>query len=336
MPRDLTAELRTDGPAAACHEDDLAVDEVIDLMKVGGNGLAPQKVLDGDVLELRDGDLAGDKLVHAGEHLDFAAGLVADAEDLFPVLARHAGHGEEDLRDLVLLDILENGLASSHDGDALDGAVPLVGVVVDDADSAVIHLVRGLEVTKDHSSGFAGANDHDTAAGSALAHHVGTQEEEEAEEEAQAYDKEQLEHGAPDVVGQGHAGIQHSDEDAVEHRRGQRAEDGADQLLEARKAPHDAVHVEKVEDHHREDGIPGDEGEIGIQEARLDGGIVAVEAEPEGQEVGDMDHGEVVDHGEKGNDLPMLDVFELLHMASPFLRRIKYYIPVSCEETVKD
>ena len=217
VPRDLAAELRTDGPAAACHEDDLAVDKVIDLMKVGGDGLAAQKVLDGDVLELRDGNLAGDQLIHAGEHLDLTAGLVTDAEDFFSVLARHAGDGEEDLGDMILLDILKDGLAASHDGDALDGAVPLVGVVVDDTDGTVIHLVRGLEVAEDHSSGLAGADDHDAAAGPPLAHHVGAEEEQEAEEEAQAHDKEHLEHGAPDVIGQGHAGIQHGDENTMQN-----------------------------------------------------------------------------------------------------------------------
>ena len=80
------------------------------------------------------------------------------------------------------------------------------------------------------------------------------------------------------------------------------------------------MHVEKVEDHHREDGIPGDEGEIGIQEARLDGGIVAVEAEPEGQEVGDMDHGEVVNSGEESDDLPVFDVLQRLQVVPSFLR----------------
>jgi len=301
VPRDLAAELRTDAPAAARDEDDLAVDEVIDLVKIGGDGLAAQKVLDGDVPELRDGDLAVDELVIPGEHLHLTAGLVADAEDFLPVLPRHAGHGEEDLRYLILLDILEDRLSSADDGDALDGAVPLVGVVVDDADRDVVHLVRGLHVAQDHSSGLPRADDHDAAAGLALTAQTGPQEKQEAEEEAQAHDEEQLKHAPPDVVRHGHAAIKSRDEDDMENGGGERAEDGLGEFLDARIAPHDAVHVEQVEDHDREDGVDGDEGGIGLEVTGRDGRVVAVEAEPEGQEVGDVNHREVVEHGEEGD-----------------------------------
>ena len=70
------------------------------------------------------------------------------------------------------------------------------------------------------------------------------------------------------------------------------------------------MHVEEVVDHHREDGIPGDKTVIGIQILRIDGRIIAVEAEPQGQEIADMGDGEVIDHGEESNDLPMLYLFQ--------------------------
>ena len=314
VPRDLAAELRTDGPASACHKDNLAVNELIDLMKVGGDGFASQKVLDGDIPKLRNSDLVVDQLIHSGKHLDLAAGLVADPENLFPILARHAGHGKEDLRHLIFFDIFKDRLASTHDGDPFNGAVPLVGIVVNDTDGDVVQLVRGLEVAKEHSSGFAGSDDHDAAAGFPPAHHMGTEEEQEAEEEAQTHHEKHLEHGAPDIVGQGHAGIEHGDEDAMQHRGSQGAEGGPDQLIKAGIAPHDAVHVEEVENHDRDEGVPGNKGEIGVQIDRLYRRIVAVEAKPEGQEVGEMDHGEVIDHGEEGDDLPMLDFFQRLRL----------------------
>ena len=320
MSGHLAAELRADGPAAAGDEDDLAVDEVIDLVKVGGDGLAPQKVLDGDVPEFRNGDLTVDELVIAGEHLHLAAGLVADAEDFLPVLPRHAGDGEEDLRHLILLDILENRLSPADDGDALDGTVPLVGVVVDDADGNVVHLVRGLHVAEDHPSGFPRADDHDAAAGLTLTAQTGPQEEQEAEEEAQAHDKEQLKHASPDIVGHGHTAVESRDEDNMQNGGRQGTEDGLGQFLDAGVAPHDAVHVEEVEDDHREDGVDGDEGEICIQELRVNGRIVAVKAKPEGQEVGDVNHREVVDHGEESDELPMLYLF---HSASPPSKNVK-------------
>ena len=310
MARDLAAELRADAPATAGDEDDLSVNKVEYLAQIRRNGFAAQKVLDGDVPEFRDRDLIVHQLIHAGEHLHFAAGLVAYAEDLLPIFAGHTGHGEEDLRHLILRDILEDRLSSADDGHALDGAVPLVGVVVDDADGNIVYLVRGLHVTEDHPSGLSRADDHDAATGLALTAQPGPQEEQEAEEEAQAHDEEQLKHASPDVVRHRHAAVESRDEDDMENGGGERAEDGLGQFLDAGIAPHDAVHVEAVENDHREDGVDGDEGGIGFEINGRDGRIVAVEAEPEGQEVGDVNHREVVDHGEESDEFPMLDFFQ--------------------------
>ena len=320
VPGHLAAELRADAPAPAGDEDDLAVDEVINLVKVGGDGFAAQKVLDGNVPEFRDRDLTVDELVIPGEHLHLTAGLVADTEDFLPVFPRHAGYGEKDLRHLILLDILKDRLSSADDGDALDGAVPLVGVVVDDADGNIVYLVRGLHVTEDHPSGLSRADDHDAATGLALTAQPGPQEEQEAEEEAQAHDEEQLKHASPDIVRHRHAAVKSRDEDNVENGGGEGAEDGLGEFLDARVAPHDAVHVEAVENDHREDGVDGDEGGIGLEVAGRDGRIVAVEAEPEGQEVGDVNHREVVDHGKEGDDLPMLKLLQILQVAHLLLK----------------
>jgi len=79
----------------------------------------------------------------------------------------------------------------------------------------------------------------------------------------------------------------------------QGAENGLDQFLDAGVAPHDAMHVEEVENHQRKDSIPGDEGGIRFQVDGRDGRIITVKAEPEGKEVGDVDNGEVVDRGEE-------------------------------------
>ena len=312
---DLAAELRADTSPTAGDEDDLAVDELEYLAQIRRDGFAPQKVLDGDVSEFRDRNLVIHQLIHARKHFDFAAGLVADAQDLLPVLPRHAGYGEEDLRHMILLDILEDGFSPAHNGDTLDGTVPFVLVIVDDADGFVIQLVRGLQVTQEHPSGFTGADDHDAAAGLSPLPHMGTEEEQEAEQETQAHHKQHLKHASPDVVRHGHAAINCRNENAVENRSRQRTEERPGQLFDARIAPHDAVHMEEVEDDDREDRIPGDEGEICIQILRPDGGIIAVEAEPQGQEVADMGDGEVIDRGKEGDDLPMLNMLEILHAA---------------------
>ena len=96
----------------------------------------------------------------------------------------------------------------------------------------------------------------------------------------------------------------------MENRSSQRAENRTGQFFNTGIAPHDAVHVEEVEDDHREDGIPGDKAVIGIQILRVDGGIITVKTEPQGQEVAEMGDGEVIDHGKEGNDLPMLNFFQ--------------------------
>ena len=51
VARDLTAELRADAPSPARDKDDLAVNKLEYLAQIRRNGLAPQKVLNGDVLE---------------------------------------------------------------------------------------------------------------------------------------------------------------------------------------------------------------------------------------------------------------------------------------------
>ena len=58
MPRDLAAEFRADGPATTRDKDDLTVNEFEYLAQIRRNGLAPQKVLDGDILEFRNRNLA--------------------------------------------------------------------------------------------------------------------------------------------------------------------------------------------------------------------------------------------------------------------------------------
>ena len=204
VSRNLATELGADAAATAGDENDLAVDEGKNLGKVRGDHLAPEEVFDRHVLHGGDRDLAGHELVKSGKLLQFTAGFVADAEDFFPVFPVQRGNGQEDLRDVELLDILEDALPAADDGDAVDEAAPFVRVVVDDADGFVIDLFTGLHVTEDHLSGVAGADDHDTAR-TITALFPGPQEQKDPIAEAWGNDKNQLEPGAPDVVGDGHA-----------------------------------------------------------------------------------------------------------------------------------
>ena len=184
MPRNLTAELRADAPSPAGDEDDLAVDEVENLAQIRGDGLAPQKVLDGDVLEFRNGNLTRHQLIHPRQDFQLRTGLVADAEDLFSVFAGHTGHGEDNLGDMVLLGVLQDRFPPADNGNPLNGAVPFVLVVVDDADRTVTELVTGLHIANDHAARFPGTDDHDTGTCLAIAPEPGPQEEQKAEEKA--------------------------------------------------------------------------------------------------------------------------------------------------------
>ena len=186
---------------------------------------------------------------------------------------------------MVLLDILHDRFPAADNGNALNGTVPLVGVIVDDADGTVTELVAGLHIADDHAARFPGTDDHDTGTCLAIAPEPGPQEEQKAEEETKAHHEEHLQHGTPDIIGHGHAAIEDRDEDNVQNGCREGSENSLDEFLDAGIAPHDAVHVEEMEDHHRKNSIPGDEGGIGIQISRCNRRVIAVKAKPEGQKV---------------------------------------------------
>ena len=157
---DLAAELGADGPAAAGDQDGLAGDEGKYLFHIRTDRFAAEEVLHGDVLHGGDADLVLNHLIDAGELFELAAGLVADAEDLLLLFAGGAGDGKIDLVDLILLDSRKDVLAAADNGDAVNIAVPLVRVVIDDADDPVMRLGRLLDIAEDHLAGGAGADEH--------------------------------------------------------------------------------------------------------------------------------------------------------------------------------
>ena len=162
---DLAAELGADGPAAAGDQDGLAGDEGKNLLHIRLNRLAAEEVLHGDVLHGGHADLILNQLIDAGKLFELAAGLAADGEDLLLLFAGGAGDGKIDLVDFILLNSWEDVLAAADNGDAVDIAVPLVGVVVDDADDPVVRPVGLLDIAEDHLASGAGADKHDTRAG---------------------------------------------------------------------------------------------------------------------------------------------------------------------------
>ena len=162
MRGDLAAELGADGTAAAGDQDGLAGDEGKDLFHIRTDRFAAEEVLHGDVLHGGHADLVLNHLIDAGELFELAAGLVADAEDLLSLFGCGARDGKIDLVDLILLDSRKDVLAAADNGDAVNIAVPLVGVVVDDTDDPVVRPGRLLDIAEDHLAGGAGADEHHT------------------------------------------------------------------------------------------------------------------------------------------------------------------------------
>ena len=304
--RDLAAELRTDGAAAPGDEDGLAVNEVEDFLQVGGDGLAPQQVLNRDVLHLADGDVPEDELVHAGQVLQLAAGLLADIQDVPALLGRGAGDGEEDLLHRVLLGVLQDGVPAADDGHAVNVSAPFVGVVVDDTDDLLFGLVGGADVAEDHLAGVARADEHHAGDVAPLAAGL-AQEEDEAVGKAHAHHEDKLDHAADDIVGNGHAAEDERDEDAVEDARDDGGQDDAPELREAGKAPEALIQPQRHKDDHAEDRVDRDEVVPGLEINPGNSADNAVEAEPEGQEIGEIDDKEVIGHEQGGDDLPVLE-----------------------------
>ena len=88
MRGDLTTQLRPDASAAARDHDHLAMDIVENLRQISAYRFTPQKILNGDVLHGADTHAPHGKLGHAGNLLERAAGLAADAEDFLLILSR--------------------------------------------------------------------------------------------------------------------------------------------------------------------------------------------------------------------------------------------------------
>ena len=213
---DLPTELRADGTAAARDQDDLAADEVKDLLHLRLDGLAPQQVLDRDGFQLVDGDLTADQLVETGQILEFAVGLLADIQDISAFFCGGAGEGQIDFVDLVLFDILQDGIPAAHNRDIMDIAAPFVGIVVNDADDLFAGIGGVGNIAEDHLPGVAGTDEHDVVAASDS---VGTelaQIEKQAVGKPDGRYKNILEARADDVIRDGHAPEQGRDQDNME------------------------------------------------------------------------------------------------------------------------
>ena len=304
---DLPAQLRSDAAAASRHQDALAVDEVEDLLHVRADGFPAQQVLDGNLLHGGGGDLAQDELIHAGQLLQLAARLVADGQDIPLLLHRGAGDGQEDLIDVIFLNRGKNLIPAAHDGHALHGPVPLIGIVVDDADHLVIlHLVGAVQILQDHLARGAGPDEHHPA-GSLLAGPV------QAPlilgnpvQEAGPRQEDELHARAPDVIGDGHPFQSQGDENRVDDGSRQGYHQRPDQNAEGGETPHAPVQSANPEGDHRRRRVGQNKGEISFQIMIWNQGVPCVKTEPQPQKISENNGQRVIDHQQRRHQLPVL------------------------------
>ena len=156
----LTAQLASDGSAAAGNQDGLAGHIAHDGVQLNPDGLPAQQILDLYFTELGDTDLAFDHLIETRQHLQLAAGVLTDIQDFFSLGLGRGGHGYDNLVDIHFPHQAVDILSASGNLDTAQVLALLGGIVVNDAADFLIQKTAVLELLDDHGSGLAAAYDH--------------------------------------------------------------------------------------------------------------------------------------------------------------------------------
>ena len=214
---DLPAELTADGAAASGDKHCFAIDEVEDFLHVCLDGLSAEKVLYRYLLHLADGYIAAHELVHAGQVLELAVGLLADVQDVSALLRSGTGNGQIDFLDLEFLDIYQNAVPAAYNRHTVDVAPPLIGLIIDEAHDSVVDFSRSTNVTRDRLSCIAGAYDHDPSVSLRVGLLVAEQQN-KAIRKADRGHKDELQRRSHYIIGNRHAAEEKRNKQDVEHR----------------------------------------------------------------------------------------------------------------------
>ena len=160
----LPAELRTYASASAGDQDHLVSDAVEDLAHVHPYGIATQKVFDIYVLKIVYCDFIVYELIHSGNVLQFAVRLLADVQDISPCLACGAGYGQIYLVYVVFFDVKKDVVPVAYHRHSFDVPVPLVGIVIDEADYLAVVLSALVHVPDQGASVLTCSDYHDPVA----------------------------------------------------------------------------------------------------------------------------------------------------------------------------
>ena len=166
-PRDLAAQLGADRAAGAGDQHPLAGEVRRDRPQVGVDHVAPEQVGDVDVADVGDRGTAGlEQLAGSRQHLDVEPALRRSAADLPDRLGACARDRDDRSARAGLVPDLGQVARRPHHRDAANAAVPLRGVVIDQADRAPLRAGVAAHGVDQLPATFAGA-DHQRRLGAA-------------------------------------------------------------------------------------------------------------------------------------------------------------------------
>ncbi len=157
--RDLTRELRADGPAGPGDHHALSGQELAELRLVEEDGLAAQQILDLDVADARHLHLALENLVEARDDPHRDLDLAAQANDAKNLLAGNLGDRDDHLGDSELLDEARQVLARAQDPDPVDHRALLLWVVVDETLHVEVHVSASRDLAGREDPGTPGPDE---------------------------------------------------------------------------------------------------------------------------------------------------------------------------------
>ena len=328
--RNLPAQLAADRSAAARHHDDLAGNILADLVDVDLDRLAPQKILDLDLLELADADVFVDQLVHAGDCLHLALRRAADLEDLLSNLRAAARDRIDDFVDVILLDHFRNVVPVADNAHAAEHFPELRRVVVDQADDTAGKKLAVCKLADQHSARLAGADDHDPVylllLRAALEDQLHPAQETVGKPQRRRAEKAQKE--ADEVIAARHVDIENIDAEETDDKQANMRQNHPEKLIFTDKRPHAVVKLEDRKNHNgnctpdRNCSLPAD------QIICRNSADAQVEPKPERKKKRKR-HTDDIQQNDQQNTAGQLHVqmkaFFAVHTQIPFLPDAKYF-----------
>jgi hypothetical protein len=161
---DLAAEFGADAAAAAGDHDDAIFEEGSDAERFEFDGIAAEEILNFDVAELADLDLAGGELVHGGDRFEAETGLLEELDEFTNAAGGSGGHGDNNFLELEVEAAVEEGFGRADDWDVVDAGAPFLFVIIKESNGLKAEAAFGHELAGEACADIASAEDADAAA----------------------------------------------------------------------------------------------------------------------------------------------------------------------------